>query len=373
MNIPFLDLKSINGIHRKELIEAITRVIDSGWLIQGEELKAFEQEFSKFCGTKYCIGVGNGLDALSLTLRAWIELGKLKPGDEVIVPANTYIASILAITEVGLTPVLVEPDEATFNLCPANVASKITSRTKVILVVHLYGRLAPVGILRSIANDHGLLILEDSAQAHGASLDGRKAGNWGNASGFSFYPGKNLGALGDGGAVTTNDCELADTIRAIGNYGSQIKYNNIYKGVNSRLDEIQAAVLRIKLKYLNRETLRRIEISKQYLSGIKNKKLTLPNTDLNKHNYDEYSNAWHLFVVRTANRKDFQRHLEKSNISTLIHYPIPPHKQKAYEEYNALEFPITEKIHEEVISLPMYPSLSDTDVSRIIEICNEYS
>src|SRR5690554_3936476 len=278
MNIPFLDLKNINAQYRDELIVAATRVIDSGWYIQGNELTAFEQEFSAYCGSKHCIGVANGLDALTLTLRAWKEMGKLKEGDEVIVPANTYIASILAITENRLKPVLVEPDATTYNLSVENTRQAITPKTKAILVVHLYGQLADMPALMALAEEHDLLVLEDSAQAHGASIDGRKAGNWGHASGFSFYPGKNLGALGDAGAVTTNDDELAETLFALRNYGSHEKYKNLFQGVNSRLDEIQAAMLSVKLKHLDTEIAHRRKVADAYIKGINNPAVTLPLT-----------------------------------------------------------------------------------------------
>src|SRR5690554_3979049 len=319
--ISFLDLKAVNAQHRSELIEACSRVIDSGWYIMGQELKAFEQEFASYCGAKYAIGVANGLDALTLVFRAWKELGRLKEDDEVIVPANTYIASILAITENRLKPILVEPDEHTFNLSPENVRAAITPKTKAILPVHLYGLISPMPELRQIATEHNLLILEDCAQAHGASIDGVKAGNWGDAAGFSFYPGKNLGALGDGGAITTNDNELAEILFALRNYGSHEKYKNLYQGVNSRLDEIQAALLRVKLKYLDEQTSARRSIAKRYLAGITNEKIHLPTVE----NLDQH--VFHLFVIKTPNREKLFDYLKRKNIQTLIHYPIPPHKQ----------------------------------------------
>ena len=274
--IPFLDLKAINAQYRAELIAACTRVIDSGWYITGNEVEQFEQDFSNYCGTQYAIGVANGLDALTLTLRAWKELGKIKEGDEVIVPANTYIASILAVSSNGLVPILVEPDLATYNLCPKNVETAITSKTRVILPVHLYGQLADMPAIMDIAARHDLLVLEDSAQAHGASHNGKKSGNWGHAAGFSFYPGKNLGALGDAGAVTTNDKNLADTLRALSNYGSHEKYKNIFQGVNSRLDEIQAAMLNVKLCHLDAEIAHRRTIAAAYLEDINNPNIVLP-------------------------------------------------------------------------------------------------
>lgn len=369
--VPFLDLKSINNQYRQDLIDAATRVIDSGWYIQGTELQAFESEFASYCGTKHCIGVANGLDALTLTLRAWKNLGKLKEGDEVIVPANTYIASILAITENRLKPVLVEPDELTYNLCPVKTAAAITSNTKAILVVHLYGQLAPMPEIMAVADQHGLLVLEDSAQAHGAAIGGRKAGNWGHASGFSFYPGKNLGALGDAGAVTTSDDELADTIRALGNYGSHKKYENLYQGVNSRLDEMQAAMLRVKLKYLDKDTQRRREIALAYAEGIKLRTLSQPilasstSASLEKH-------AFHLYVIRTTEREAIQAHLNSAGIQTLIHYPIPPHKQEAYAQWNEQAYELTEAIHQQVMSLPISPVMTDEQVEGVIAACNRF-
>lgn len=371
--IPFLDLKVINTQYRDELVQACARVIDSGWYIQGAEVKAFEQEFADYCGTKDCIGVANGLDALILVLRAWKEMGKLKEGDEVIVPANTYIASILAITENRLTPVLVEPDPATYNISPANIRAAITDKTKAIVAVHLYGQLADMPEIMSIANEHDLLVLEDSAQAHGAAINGRKAGDWGHASGFSFYPGKNLGALGDAGAVTTNDDELAQTIRALGNYGSHKKYENLYQGVNSRLDEIQAAMLRVKLKHLDAETKHRREIAAAYNSGIKNPAVVLPiqNPELNIQNYQAH--AWHLFVIRTQYRSALQQHLNEQGVQTLIHYPVAPHKQKAYKEWNDQSYPLTEAMHEKVLSLPISPVMTDEQVQAVISAINSFT
>lgn len=370
--INFLDLKAINANYREELIAACTRVIDSGWYIAGNELSQFENEFAQYCGTKHCIGVANGLDALVLTLRAWKELGKLKDGDEVIVPANTYIASILAITENNLVPVLVEPDATNLNLCPQKVQAAITANTRAILPVHLYGQLADMPALLDIAKQHSLLVLEDSAQAHGASIDERKAGNWGDASGFSFYPGKNLGALGDAGAITTNDDELAQTLRAIRNYGSHEKYKNLYQGVNSRLDEIQAAMLSIKLKYLDEQTAHRRQIAQAYMSGIKNPAITLPlAAELSPVTLS--SHVWHLFVIRCPDRDALQKHLANHGIQTLIHYPIPPHQQQAYPEWNTLSFPLTEEIHQQVLSLPIGPTVTFEEVELITQACNSFN
>jgi dTDP-4-amino-4,6-dideoxygalactose transaminase len=369
--IPFLDLKHTNQQHRQALIDAATRVIDSGWYILGNEVKTFESEFAAYCGVKHCIGVANGLDALVLTLRAWKEIGKLQDGDEVIVPANTYIASLLAITENRLTPILVEPDERTYNLCPEKAVAAITSKTRAILAVHLYGQLAPMPSIKSLADKHGLLILEDSAQAHGAASQGIKAGAWGNASGFSFYPGKNLGALGDAGAITTNDTELATTIRAIANYGSHKKYENLYQGVNSRLDEMQAAMLRVKLAHLDSETHKRRKLALFYAQNINNSEISQPIKatetidSLNGH-------VFHLYVVRTQYREKLQKQLADKGIQTLIHYPIAPHKQAAYKDWASQKLPVTEQIHEQVVSLPMSPILTESDAARVVEVVNAW-
>lgn len=369
--IKFLDLKKNNELYRDELVEACTRVIDSGWYISGNEVAQFETEFAAYCGTQQCVGVANGLDALILTLRAWKILGKIQDGDEVIVPANTYIASILAITENNLTPILVEPDRNTYNLSAQNLEKHLSQRTRVILGVHLYGQLCDIRSITEFAAKHGLLVLEDSAQAHGAQINCRKAGSWGNASAFSFYPGKNLGAMGDAGAITTDDEELADTIRALGNYGSKIKYHNTYKGVNSRLDELQAAILRVKLKYLEGDISARRGIAERYLNEIKNDFIELPLIDQYPASMCG-SHVWHLFVVRSADRAALQQHFLEREVQTLIHYPIPPHKQNAYAEWNHMEFPVTEAIHREVLSLPISPVMTATEVSLVIEACNEF-
>jgi dTDP-4-amino-4,6-dideoxygalactose transaminase len=363
--IPFLDLKATNAQYRDKLIEAISDVIDSGWYIQGKQVEDFEKEFADYCGVNHCIGVANGLDALVLIFRAYIELGKLKKGDEVIVPANTYIASILSLTENDLKPILVEPNEKSYNLDPKLIEQAITPKTKAILAVHLYGQLAEMKSINSIANKHNLLVIEDSAQSHGASHNEIKSGNYGNASGFSFYPGKNLGAIGDAGAVTTNDKVLAETIRILGNYGSQKKYQNIYQGINSRLDEVQAAVLRVKLKHLDADIIKRKEIASHYLEGIKNDNITLPSivTD----------SVWHLFVVRTEKRDELQKYLIENNTQTLIHYPIPPHKQGAYRTWNNKNYPITEMIHNEAISLPISGVQNEEATKNIISIINNFS
>ena len=362
--IPFLNFNDINVPYKKELMDAISDVIDSGNYILGEKVKLFEKKFAQYCGVKYVIGTGNGLDALSLIIRAYKELGIFHEGDEVLVPANTYIASILAISENRLEPVLVEPDLKTYNIDTNLLEQKITSKTKAIMVVHLYGQVGYSDNIQKIAQKNNLKIIEDCAQAHGAMYENRKVGNLGDVAGFSFYPSKNLGALGDGGAVTTNDKKLAEVIRALRNYGSHEKYHNKYKGINSRLDEIQAVVLIVKLKYLDKEIKRRREIAARYLSEIKNKKLILPEV-LNSE-----AHVWHLFVVRVGDREAFQKHLIDSGIGTLIHYPLPPHKQLAYKEWNNQNYPITEEIHETVISLPLNPSLTDEEVSEIVKVCN---
>ncbi|MEH0388301.1 DegT/DnrJ/EryC1/StrS family aminotransferase [Vibrio mimicus] len=364
--IPFLDLKQINNQYQKELKEACARVIDSGWYIQGKELESFEKMFAEYCGVQYAVGVANGLDALILVLRAWKELGKLQDGDEVIVQANTYIASILAITNNNLVPVLVEPDENTFNLASETLDQYITAKTKAILPVHLYGQISDMKGIMAVAEKYNLLVLEDSAQAHGAELEGKRTGNWGHAAGFSFYPGKNLGALGDAGMVTTNDAELYQVLKALSNYGSHKKYQNEYQGTNSRLDEIQAAMLSVKLKYLPRETQVRQSIASKYLTDIDNPLVTLP------QNKVVAEHVWHLFVIKTQHRDALIRHLADAGIATLVHYPIPPHKQIAYKEFNHLSLPITEKIHEQVLSLPISPVMTNDEVESVIEAVNRF-
>jgi dTDP-4-amino-4,6-dideoxygalactose transaminase len=374
MKIPFLHLKAINAQYRQELLDTLERVVDSGSYIQGQEVNSFEQEFAGYCGTKQCVGVANGLDALNLILRGYKELGKLNDGDEIIVPSNTYIATLLAITENRLKPVLVEPDQYTYNLSPTLVEKAITFKTKAILVVHLYGQLADMPAINTIASKHNLLVIEDSAQSHGANLNNRKSGSWGDASGFSFYPGKNLGALGDAGAVTTNDDDLAKVIRILGNYGSQKKYENIYQGINSRLDEIQAAILRVKLKYLDAETVRRRNIALSYTRGLENTPLHLPLSHSNFSLNDLNNHVFHLYVVRSNKRFMVQEHLTKHGIQTLIHYPIPPHMQKAYKNlgFTSGDFPIAEKIHNEVFSLPIDPTMSDKQVQHVLNVLNAF-
>lgn len=360
--IKFLDLKKINNRYREEIDSRIKDILDKGWYLQGEENENFTKNFANFCGTKFALGVANGLDALNLIIKAY-GFGN---GDEIIVPANTYIATILAISENGCIPILVEPDIKTYNINPDSIEEKITTKTKAIMVVHLYGQAVQMEKIWKIAKKYNLKIIEDSAQAHGAIYQENRTGNLGDASGFSFYPGKNLGCIGDGGAVTTNDEELFNKIKAIANYGSDRKYHHIYKGVNSRLDEIQAAVLDIKLKHLDSDNNKRREISKYYRENIKNSKIILPET------YDKKSHVWHIFAVRTKNRDEFQKYLTEKGIQTIIHYPTPPHKQGAYKEWNNLSFPITEEIHNTILSLPISPVMTDSEIEKVVEVVNEY-
>ena len=364
--IKFLDLQGINQQHKFELKQAFERVLDSGWYIMGVELKQFEASFANYCGTKHAIGVANGLDALILIIRAYKELGIFSEGDEIIVPSNTYIASILAISANNLIPILVEPDINTYNLDPSLIEASITSRTKAILPVHLYGQLCDMPAINGIAQKYTLKVIEDCAQAHGATFNGKRAGNFGDAAGFSFYPGKNLGALGDAGAITTNNDELASAVRALLNYGSHIKYQNLYKGINSRLDELQAALLGVKLKTLDQETEVKRKIADRYQKEITNPKITLPYVVI------EESHVWHLFVIRTENRKALQEYLTANEIQTVIHYPIPPHKQSAYKELSHLDLPISELIHKEVLSIPLSHVMTNIEVRKIIDVLNEY-
>ncbi len=366
--IPFLDLKNINAKYQDQIKQAVSRVVDSGWYILGKEVEEFEKQFANYCGVKHCVGVANGLDALILIFRAYKELGLMKDGDEVIVPANTYIASILAISANGLKPVLVEPNIDSYNINPKLIAEKITSKTKAILAVHLYGRAAQMDEINAIAKKFNLKVVEDSAQSHGAILQNKRVGNLGDASGFSFYPGKNLGALGDGGCVTTNDDKLAEVVRILGNYGSSKKYHNIYKGFNSRLDEMQAAILQVKLAHLDEENAFRRKVAKAYVDGIKNPKIILPKFSEG----EAESHVWHLFVVRVKNREALQKHLLDNQIQTVIHYPIAPHKQEAYKEFSQLFLPITEEIHESVLSLPIYPDMEDEKILRVVELVNSF-
>ena len=369
--VQFLDLKEINKQNRQELLAAFERVLDSGWYILGNEVKLFETAFTEFCGTKLALGVANGLDALILILEAYIKLGKLKHGDEVMVPSNTYIASLLAISKAGLTPVLVEPDINTYLLDPARVVAQLTPRTKAILPVHLYGRLCDMEAITKIAEEHNLIVIEDSAQSQGAELLGKRSGNWGHASGFSFYPGKNLGALGDAGAITTNDEELFTVIKALRNYGSYVKYENLYQGSNSRLDELQAALLSVKLKSLEAENQARRVGAAFYTDNITNSHITLPVVkDFNATT--NLSHVWHLYTVRVPDRTHFQQYLKANAVETVIHYPIPPHKQQAYVELNEMHFPIAEKIHAEIISLPISPVMTQAAYQEVVHIVNNY-
>ncbi|WP_433626974.1 DegT/DnrJ/EryC1/StrS family aminotransferase [Chryseobacterium cucumeris] len=365
--IKFLDLQKVNLQYKNEIEAKLLEVFRSGWYLMGSQLSNFEKNLSEYIGAKHTIGVANGLDALRLILRGYIELGVMNIGDEIIVPSNTYIASILAISDNGLVPILVEPEINTYNIDISKIEEKITSKTKGILIVHLQGRVVFSDSLKEIAQKHNLKIIEDNAQAIGAEWNGIKSGNLGDAAGFSFYPGKNLGALGDAGAVTTNDDDLMKAIRALANYGSNQKYVNIYKGLNSRLDEIQAAVLDIKLKYIDNENKIRREISKRFIDEIKNPAIILP-----EYPADENEHVWHVFVIRSERRDELQKYLTENGVQTLIHYPIPPHKQEAYKVWNDLSFPISEKIHAEVLSLPISPVMDDDEISKIIDIINKF-
>jgi len=366
--IPFLDLKSFHKPYQNEIIESISEVVKSGWYILGEKVEAFENEFSTYCKTSETVGTANGLDALTLIFRAYKEMGVMKDGDEVLVPSNTYIASILSITENNLKPILVEPTIDSFNINEDLIEEKITNNTKAIMIVHLYGQVAFTSKISAIAKKYNIKLIEDSAQAHGAELNNIKVGNFGDASAFSFYPSKNLGGLGDGGAVTTNDLNLASTIKALRNYGSQTKYKNKYKGINSRLDEIQAAILLVKLKYLDRDNNRRIKIANCYKKNINNKKLTIPN----KTHSELLSHVYHLFVLMVDDRESLQNYLSNNKIGTDIHYPIAPNNQSAFLELSDTSYPISEKIHKKIISIPAGLHLSKNDIQYIIDVLNKY-
>ena len=361
--IQFLDIKKINLNYEKELFEAFSRVLHSGWYIMGKEAELFEKEFAAYCGTTYCIGTGNGLDALTIILKAF----NFEPGSEVIVPANTYIATILAVSHCQLHPVLIEPYPNTYNINPELIEKQITSKTKAILVVHLYGRSCEMSAVHKIAKKYHLKVIEDCAQAHGAEWNGKKVGNLSDAGAFSFYPGKNLGAIGDAGAITCNDLELMQKIKALRNYGSIQKYINDYKGVNSRLDELQASFLREKLKHLDKENEHRREIAQFYLKNIRNHLVRLPELPPDKH-----SHVWHIFPVRIMERQRFREYLLDKGIQTLIHYPIPVHKQKAYKEFNNLSLPVTEQIHNEVISLPISQVMQLDDAEKVASVINAF-
>jgi dTDP-4-amino-4,6-dideoxygalactose transaminase len=365
--IKFLDLKKINDSFQPALDETVLRVVNSGWYILGEETKTFEKNYANYTGTRHCIGVANGLDALRIILKAYIELGFMNEGDEIIVPANTFIATILAITDNRLVPVLVEPDINTYNLDSDRIEEMITSRTKAIMLVHLYGQNAMTEKLRSIKEKYGLKVIEDNAQAIGALYNEKRTGNLGDAAGHSFYPGKNLGALGDGGAVTTNDDALAAVVRSLGNYGSSEKYKHERQGLNSRLDEIQAGILNLKLSRLDQDNQHRQKIADYFLANIKNENIVLP-----KIADDTRSHVWHLFVVRCSLRDKLMQHLTANGIQTLIHYPTPPHRQLAYKAWNNQHFPITEKIHSEVLSLPIGPIMPVTEFEAVVEAVNAF-
>jgi dTDP-4-amino-4,6-dideoxygalactose transaminase len=361
--IKFLDLNKINQPYENAFQNKLRNVLDSGWYILGDEVKLFEKNFAAYCDAKHCIGVGNGFDALTLIYKAYIELGKMKKGDEVIVPANTYIATILSIIQADLVPVLVEPKLETYTINPNLIAEKITNKTRSILAVNLYGQLAELDLINEIANQHNLIVVEDSAQSHGAISNNRKSKN---TQAFSFYPGKNLGALGDAGAVITNDDQLAEVLLSLRNYGSQVKYYNDFIGVNSRIDELQAAFLNVKLPNLDSENQFRKSIAKRYLLEINNDNITLPFWDFSDNH------VFHLFVIRTPKRKELQDYLKKNGIETLIHYPVAPHRQKAFDFSNNLRLPITEKIHDEVLSLPMSPVMTDQEIDFVIQKLNSW-
>ena len=360
--IDFLNLKKVNNRFENEIKKRIQNIINDGWYLQGKENDSFCTNFANYCQTKYALGVANGLEAISLIIKSY----GFGFGDEIIVPANTFIATILAISENNCTPVLVEPDINTYCIDPDLIEEKITKRTKAIIVVHLYGQAVPMKKISEIAKKYNLKIIEDAAQAHGAMYNGSKVGNLGDAAAFSFYPGKNLGALGDAGGITTNDESVFQKLKALSNYGSDYKYHHIYKGVNSRLDEIQAAILDIKLKYLDSDNEKRRKISKMYRDNISNPLITLPQT------YDELSHVWHIFAIRCKSRNKLQKYLEENGIQTNIHYPTPPHLQKAYSEWSSKSFPITEKIHKEELSLPISPVLTEIEVCKIIDILNKW-
>lgn len=360
--IKFLDLEKINNRFRKEIDERIKNILDKGWYLQGEENDKFSKHFAEYCGVKYVLGVANGLDALRLIIKA----SGFGEGDEIIVPANTYIATILAISDNGCTPVLVEPNINTYNIDPDKIEAAITPRTKAIMVVHLYGQAVQMQKVWDLAKKYNLKVFEDCAQAHGAIYQNKRIGSLSDAGAFSFYPGKNLGALGDAGAIATNDEDLYLRAKALANYGSDRKYHHIYKGLNSRLDEIQAAVLDVKLPHLDKDNARRREIAAYYRSHITNPKIILPQT------YDENAAVWHVFVVRTKERDAFQQYLSDNGVQTIIHYPCPPHKQLAYKEWNNLSYPISEEIHNTIISLPISPVMTDDEVEKVVEIVNAW-
>lgn len=365
--VEFLNLKKINDQYRSSLQRAFNQVLDSGWYILGSAVERFEQAFANYCNVQHSIGVANGLDALKLILEGYIQLGRLKRGDTVLVPANTFIATVLAVSQTGLKPLLVEPDETTFNLHPKGVATALTPEVKAIIAVHLYGQAAPMVELGKLAKEHDLILIEDAAQAHGAYVHHRRVGGCGDAAAFSFYPGKNLGALGDGGAITTNDAELNQVVRALRNYGSEKKYHNQYIGLNSRLDAMQAALLSVKLNHLDRENTHRRAVALRYQQGINNPHIQLPSWAPKRADH-----VFHLYVIRCAQRDALQAYLAEKGIQTVVHYPIPPHKQGAYPEYHSLSLPLTEQLHDEVLSLPISPLLTESEVDYVIRIINAY-
>ena len=365
--IPFLDLGKISSLQKKGYMKGIKKVIESGNYILGNMVNQFEHKFAKYCGVEYAIGTGNGLDALTLIFRGYKEMRLFKAGDEILVPANTYIASILAVSECRLKPVFIEPNINTYNINEDLIEEKINSRTKAIMIVHLYGLIAYSEKIHKIAKKYNLIIIEDCSQASGGTYKGKKAGNLGHAAGFSFYPTKNLAAIGDAGAVTTNDYELARIIRSMRNYGNLKKDHTVLKGINSRLDEIQAAILLINLLNLDNDNNFRQKIAKTYINRINNTQLVLPN------NVKEERHVWHLFVLRTKNRPNFRDYMTSCGIETLVHYPIPPHKQKAYIEMNSYKFPITENIHKTIVSIPLNLFLSDQNIEVIVDSCNSYN
>ena len=366
MNVPFLDLKTYNNRYEQEIRSSVDRVLSSGWYLFGEEKKAFEAEYSHYIGVKETIGVGSGLDALKIILKALRIQNNWEDGDEVIVPANTFIASILAIIDIGLKPVLIEPVEATFNISSAKIENNITSRTKAIMIVHLYGLNAFTPEIKKLCDRYNLKLIEDAAQAHGARFEGQRIGSLGDAAAFSFYPGKNLGAMGDAGAICTDNKQLADCCRALSNYGGERKYIYKYKGFNSRMDEVQAAVLRVKLKGLDQDNLKRREVANYYLEHIQNPELQLPNCR------EEKEHAWHLFVVRVADRPSFLRHMNEEGVEVSIHYPIAPNEQVGYPELQGLNLPITTRLHREVVSLPISPVLNEQQRQKVVQAVNSY-
>lgn len=365
--IKFLDLGKVTELHGREIDEAVSRAVRSGWYLLGEEVRGFEKEYAAYIGTDCAVGCANGLDALTLILRAYIEMGVLQPGDEVIVPSNTYIASILAISECGLTPVLAEPDPSTCQMTAANIRKSITPRTKAVMIVHLYGRCAYTREIGELCRENGLKLIEDNAQAHGCAYEGRRTGSLGDAAGHSFYPGKNLGALGDGGAVTTSDAVLADTVRTLANYGSHKKYVFRFKGRNSRLDEIQAAVLRAKLPFLDADNARRVAVARMYEEGIRNPAVRLTSVA------PEGENVYHIFPVFTDDRDGLAAYLAENGVQTLVHYPIPPHRQECYREWNDRSYPVSERLHATELSLPISPVITDDEVREVIRLVNGFA